>query len=171
MNTQVDPHDKLAVVVNQTELLKQFLATQMNGEALDYAVAIVEGAEVAVAEFSQEAAEFMLDILEQRDEAVSYALEMEQQRDVIADQYGYMAQKLENANGMLAYYEDQYPAELYSDAADMTLMELAESFAEITGKPMKEFQSLFDEILSLEISEDMAIATLVDLLSKAVESD
>lgn len=168
---QAGQHDKLALVVIQTETLKQFLASQMEGEALDVAISIVESAEVAVAEFSEEAREFMRDILEQRDEAVGYALEMETQRDVIADQYGYMAQKLENANGMLAYYEEQYPAELFAEAADMTINNLAETFAEMTGEPTQEWDTLFNQILNMELDEETAVRELSKMLEKAVAGD
>ncbi len=171
MNVGVDQHDKLALVVTQTETLKQFLASQMRGEALDVAISIVESAEVAVAEFSQEAAEFMRDILEQRDEAVAYALEMEEQRDKIADELGYVAQKLDDANGMLAYYEEQYPAELFAEAADMTINDLAETFAEMTGESSKEWDTLFNQILNMELDEETAIRELTKMLEKAVQGE
>jgi hypothetical protein len=170
MNEHVDKDDKLAVVVNRTGTLKKFLQATLDGEVLDIAIQIIEEAEVAIADYSEDARDFVRATLEERDDAVAYAHEMEYQRDLIADEYGTMANKLEQMNGLIAYYEEQFPAELFSEAADMTVSSMAEAFAEITGQPMEKFDDLFNGILSLEIPEDMAIAQLVELLSKAVES-
>lgn len=160
---------QLFQVVSQLEHLKVLVAGIDDPTAQEAALALIEDVQVQSANFNDAASEFLLALMDQRDEAVSYALEMERQRDFATEEFGRVAKHLELTNALNAWLEgDEYQALIYGEGWENDRVEFIENLITMTGLS-EELATAFTLAVSNIDHAELEDVELRDLLVEILE--